>query len=180
MQTSKWGPSGWVYLHTIAHNYNPEIHNKDVYREFFRIQGDVLPCKYCRASYQHFFKELPIDDYLGCQRDLAYWMYLMHNKVNDKLRRQGLLKKKDPSFKSVYAKYEQFKADCASKRGKPDTCRMPYMKDRCTYVTKKGRQCSRKQTRKGCCTQHQKSLGSRKKSRSRRKSRGSRRKSRRR
>ena len=134
MQTSKWGPPTWATVHTIAHNYNPEIHDPRDYKEFYRLLGKVLPCKYCRKSYQGFFKELPIDNYLGCQKDMAYWMYLMHNKVNEKLRNQGLLNKSDPSFTSVYNKYEQYRADCSSKKGKPNTCRMPEMKNRCNGV----------------------------------------------
>lgn len=156
MQTSKWGPPTWKAVHAIAHNYNPDIHDPEDYRVFFEKLGKVLPCKYCRYSYQEFFEEIPIDDYLGCQRDMAKWMYLMHNKVNDKLRKQGLLEKPNPRFDTIWNRYEQWRADCASKRGKPNTCRMPEMTDRCSAKTKKGRQCSRKQAGGGCrtCQQH--------------------------
>lgn len=156
MQTSKWGPPTWKAIHAIAHNYNPEIHDPNDYRIFFEKLGKVLPCKYCRISYQDFYRELPIDRYLSCQQDMAYWMYSMHNKVNNKLRQQGLLETPDPSFESVYQKYEQWRADCASKPGKPDTCRMPEIKNRCCAQTGKGRQCSRKRVgRSRKCTQHQ-------------------------
>lgn len=155
MQTSKWGPYLWKSIHAIAHNYDPNNHDPDDYRNFFENLGKVLPCKYCRQSYQEFFAELPIDDYLDSQKNMAYWMYLMHNKVNEKLRKQGLLETPDPSFASVYQKYDQWKADCTKKRGKPTTCRIPDSNDRCCAQTKKGRQCSRYQTAKGGkCTQH--------------------------
>lgn len=159
MQTSKWGPHYWVALHTVAHNYNPDLHDKKDYINYYKMVGQTLPCKYCRESFTQFFKELPIKNYLSCQRDMAYWMYLMHNKVNDKLRKQGLLNKPNPSFESVYNKYEQFRADCSKKRGKPDTCRMPNMRNRCKATTHRGRQCTRKRG-KGSnryCLQHQNS-----------------------
>lgn len=174
MQTSKWGPSLWKATHAIAHNYDPKVHDPRDYRIFFEKLGKVLPCKYCRQSYQEFYSELPIDHYLSTQEDMAYWMYLMHNKVNQKLRKQGLLSTPDPSFASVCQKYDQWRADCTKKRGKPATCRMPDDVNRCCAKTKKGRQCSRYQTIGGKCSQHATSRTqsrNRKKSKSRRRAR---------
>jgi len=155
MQTTKWGPHLWVALHTIVHNYNPKIHDPKIYKRYFELTAEVLPCKYCRESFKQYMKELPIDPYLGSQEDLTYWLYLMHNKVNNKLRKQGLLQSKDPSFQQVYNKYENFRADCSKKKNKPDTCRLPDFKDRCQALTKKGRQCTRKRIYSDrVCNQH--------------------------
>jgi hypothetical protein len=101
MQTSKWGPSGWKYLHSIAHNYNPNVHNKKDYKDFFRLVGKTLPCKYCRESFEKFSKELPIDNYLNSQENMAYWMYLIHNKVNNKFY--------SPFFKDLSFDYNYLK-----------------------------------------------------------------------
>lgn len=143
MQTSKWGPPLWKVLHTIAHNYDPETHDVEDYKKFFKLLGKVLPCKYCRESYVVFFDEIPIDKYTKCQKDMAYWVYLMHNKVNDKLRKQGLLHAEDPPFSAVYAKYDKWRADCTKKKNKPATCRIPDHDKRCGEMTQKGKRCTR-------------------------------------
>jgi len=157
MQTTKWGSSLWISLHTMAHNYDPKVHKASDYKKFFELLGEMLPCKYCRESYKGFIAELPIDPYLGSQRDLTYWLYLMHNKVNDKLRKQGLLTTKDPTYEQIYAKYENFRADCTKKKDKPSTCRLPDFENRCKSKTSKGRQCTRPSCMKGgVCMQHYK------------------------
>ena len=47
--------------------------------------GCTLPCKFCAKSYRKFMKELDIDNFLDGKRNLMYWVYLMHNKVNKTL-----------------------------------------------------------------------------------------------
>jgi len=143
MQTSKWGPPLWKGLHTIAHNYDPDTHDPNDYITFFSLLGKILPCKYCRESYVEFYKELPINKYTSCQKDMTYWLYLMHNKVNDKLRKQGLLNKPDPTFSSIYEKYERWKADCTKRKNVPTTCRIPDHDKRCSVITHKGKQCTK-------------------------------------
>lgn len=127
MNCEKWGPSGWIYLTTIAYNYpeyNPTKKQQRDTKRYFTLTGDMLPCKYCRQSYKVFIKELPIDDYLGSRAKLTKWLYLIHNKVNRKLRDQGLLNKPDPSFEKVNKHYESFRAKCEKK-----TCRTKLKKN---------------------------------------------------
>jgi hypothetical protein len=104
MDTRFWGPYGWDFLHSIPLEY--DINNKKKYYQFFKSVGEMLPCKYCRISYKQYFKELDINQYLNSKTRLAKWLYLLHNKVNDKLRQQGLNTKKDPTFKEVKARVE--------------------------------------------------------------------------
>lgn len=105
MNCLSWGPPGWRYLHTVAQNYDPNA--KRHYRSFFTVMKDILPCKWCRMSYTEYIGEIPLTGYLGTRHDLSYWLYQIHNKVNDKLRGQGLLHRKDPSFASVLQKYDK-------------------------------------------------------------------------
>ena len=37
MNVNKWGPGGWVFLHTITFNYplKPTLADKENYRNFF-------------------------------------------------------------------------------------------------------------------------------------------------
>lgn len=103
MDTKKWGPHGWKFLHCVTINYNPK--NRDIYKKFFNLLADILPCKYCRMSYQYFIKENPINNYLKSSKKLFEWLYLIHNCVNNKLRCQKESRKKDPSFNKIYKTY---------------------------------------------------------------------------
>ena len=85
-------------MHSIAYNYpahiepsNNEHQKKKKYtKQLFENLQHTLPCKYCRESFKVFLKELPIDASLGSRKQIVSWLYDIHNKVNDKLRRQEL------------------------------------------------------------------------------------------
>lgn len=118
MMTKIWGPPGWLFLHCITFGYPYVINmNKKEHvermlktRDFFRNIGYVLPCKYCRNSYIEFMKEIPIEYFLKSRKDLTFWLYKMHNKVNNKL---GVPDCNIPSFEEVQKRYEAFRAKCS-------------------------------------------------------------------
>ena len=91
--------------------YRPNKDDKNTYTNFFKTIQHVLPCIYCRRSFKQYIQELPIEPYLKNKRLLVKWLYLMHNKVNDKLRKQGLNSNPDPTFTEVCARYKQFVKD---------------------------------------------------------------------
>ena len=109
MDTRFWGPSGWKLLHSIAYTYpkKPTFDNKRNYGIFFNNLKNVLPCKYCRISLKKFIKNLPIEPYLSSRNKLRTWIYHIHNKVNNKLRRQKLLKTPNPKLKEVDKMYRE-------------------------------------------------------------------------
>jgi hypothetical protein len=113
-RTTKWGPSCWIFLHNLVHNYpdeKPTEQIKNCYKSHFILLGKLLPCKYCRESYEIFFKQIPIDPYLNSKWHLSYWLYLIHNRVNEKLNRQSKKNlKKSPNFIAVYNKYESYRS----------------------------------------------------------------------
>lgn len=117
LMTKVWGPPGWVFLHSIAMGYPfkiNEYNEEDVIRKnntktFYESVGNVFPCVYCRNSYKIFIKETPIDNFLNTRKDLAKWIYIIHNKVNNKL---GVPKCDIPLFEDVYNKYESYRAEC--------------------------------------------------------------------
>lgn len=117
MNTKFWGPHAWKYLHTLTFNYseNPSEKQKKVYKEYFTLTADILPCKYCRQSYKRFLKKLPIDDFLSSRSKLILWLYRIHNMVNERLRKQGN-KIKDPSLHSVCKRYEKHRAKCSKEK----------------------------------------------------------------
>lgn len=115
MDTRFWGPSGWKLLHIVAYNYpdEPTIIDKQRYGIFYNNLKYVLPCKYCRISLNNFMEELPIEKHIDSKRQLTKWIYKIHNKVNDKLRAQGLLKFNNPPLSEVDEIYkEQSKKKC--------------------------------------------------------------------
>jgi len=69
-----------------------------------KLLPNILPCKYCRESLTEIYKELPLRE--SFLHNLDEWMYKIHNKVNNKLRKQGLLKTPNPTFAEVKEMYE--------------------------------------------------------------------------
>lgn len=108
MQTNKWGPSAWTYLHTISFNYpetNPTPEHKKHYYELFYNLQFTLPCKFCRETYTIFFKYIDINQYLDDRMGITYWLYTIHNIVNMKLN------KKKVDFIDVVNFYENRRAN---------------------------------------------------------------------
>lgn len=122
MQSDKWGKSGWIFMHTISFNYPDKPTQKDIqnYKNFFMNIGEVLPCSYCRESYKEFITQLPIDPVLKSRKLLTRWLYKIHNKVNNKLRKQGLYNEKNPKYSEICAKYDAMRVSCSSIK---KTCR---------------------------------------------------------
>jgi hypothetical protein len=97
MKTTEWGPAGWKYLFMsimggypyLLDNSNNEHKRikKSFYYQFAGLQY-TLPCIYCRRSYKQYFKELPISSFMNSRLELMYWLYLIKDKVNQKLIEQ--------------------------------------------------------------------------------------------
>lgn len=103
MDTKFWGPSGWKLLHLITFTYEPS--RSKAVGKFFELIPFVLPCKFCRASLTEYMEADPIE--LKSKATLTKWLWRIHNKVNDKLRNQGLLNEPNPSFNTVNKIYEE-------------------------------------------------------------------------
>jgi hypothetical protein len=117
LMTRLWGPSGWLFLHCVTFGYpykidpnNQEhLEKQNDYYRFFYYLGKVLPCKYCRNSYDEFFAKNSPMRHLGSREELAKWLYDVHNLVNDKL---GVPKCERPTFDEIKEQYETFRAAC--------------------------------------------------------------------
>ena len=99
MSTHAWGPAAWNFLFSsILGNYPIKINKKS--REHLNIYGHyynlclslqyTMPCIYCRNSFKDFLRELPVEPYLNGRIELMYWLYLMKDKVNNKLINQEI------------------------------------------------------------------------------------------
>jgi hypothetical protein len=108
MNTTKWGNPLWIFLHCTALNYplNPTPKDKIKSLYFITSLQDMLPCKYCRESYKIYVKYLPIDKYLDSRNGVCYWLYTLHNLVNDKICKPKV------TFKYAMDKYEPMRAGC--------------------------------------------------------------------
>jgi len=110
MDTRFWGPDGWNLLHSIAYKYpsNPNKNTKLKYKRFFKSIPYILPCVYCRNSLHQFYKESPIEKSLHNNDALFEWLYKIHNKVNDKLKQQGITCKTNPSLSNIKKFYKRY------------------------------------------------------------------------
>jgi hypothetical protein len=96
LNTSKWGPSGWNFLFSCIMGAYPiklsksKEHQqiKKHFEQLFLNLAYVMPCIFCRESYKLFYKELPIKPFLKGRIELMFWLYLIKDKVNQKLINQ--------------------------------------------------------------------------------------------
>lgn len=118
-----WGPHEWEAFHakTFGYPIKPTDQQKIDYLNYFIALGNVLPCKYCRTSYQEFINDdgaTRLDmSVMESRETLTKWGFNLHNKVNEKL---GV------DYGETYAemcyKFESYRARCTtSEKG----CKMP-------------------------------------------------------
>jgi hypothetical protein len=119
MNTNKWGPSGWDQLGPMANKFDRvsrslDAKNLNTYRLLHKTHisntENILPCKYCRESYHTYISELPMDRAIY-DGELNTWMYHIHNKVNEKLRKQGYNTKPDPSLSEAKERIKEISRD---------------------------------------------------------------------
>jgi hypothetical protein len=109
MDTRFWGPSGWKLLHLIAFSYDSSPEKVILCSAFLETIPYILPCKFCRASLTDYYREHPFQSnngYIRPELDMGKWMYMIHNCVNNKLRKQDLYPSSNPSFLSVKRFYK--------------------------------------------------------------------------
>jgi hypothetical protein len=74
---------------------------------FFRSVGHVLPCIYCRRSFQKYYAQLPLRPYAKRGKSFE-WYFRIHNLINDKLRKQGYIHTPNPSLSTVKKIYDNY------------------------------------------------------------------------
>jgi hypothetical protein len=84
MNPNIWGPAFWFILHTVSLNYpqQPGFLERRNHYDFFRLLQYILPCETCRTHYSQYFKNFPIENFLGSRDGLATWVTNLHNSVN--------------------------------------------------------------------------------------------------
>ena len=118
MDTRFWGPSGWKLLHLVA--AEPVGNRTDAIAEWIHLLEYVLPCKYCRASFHDYIRLQPLTAAIvASPAAFSRWMYDIHNRVNGKLRGQGLVTSRDPTWPTVKRMYAKIHAGLCSSRRTP-------------------------------------------------------------
>jgi hypothetical protein len=126
LMTNLWGPPTWESFHAITFGYpiNPTEEQKQDYMNYFTFLGKVLPCIYCRVSYQKFINDQSGSAYLNIdtmksRETLTRWGFALHNAVNNKLGVDY-----GDTYEELCYKYESYRAKC-SKTDKEKGCVMP-------------------------------------------------------
>jgi len=111
MDTRFWGPDGWLMLHSTMYYLpeKPSENEKKKLIKFIKLTPKILPCKYCRISMGKYIKSLPIEKYVSTKERAIEWIYKLHNKVNNKLRRQGYCIIANPTLEQVNDQYKKIK-----------------------------------------------------------------------
>lgn len=84
MNKNIWGPSGWLFMHSISFQYPeyPTEEDKNNYKVFFESLKNTIPCPKCREHYSENLKQKPIQ--LNSRDELIQWVIDIHNEVNKK------------------------------------------------------------------------------------------------
>jgi hypothetical protein len=88
-----WGPYGWKFIHMVALAYpnNPTNEDKENYKIFFTILGNVLPCQLCADHYKQNLINFPLTEYILSSRDTVLkWTIDIHNEVNKSIGKKIL------------------------------------------------------------------------------------------
>jgi Erv1/Alr family protein len=121
--TKIWGDPTWESFHSIQFGFpiEPSQEQMEDYLAYFKFLGKVLPCIFCRKSYQKFIAEdgiCPLTmDVMRSRESLTKWGHCLHNCVNKKLGVDYGV-----TYPELCYKYESFRAKC-TKTGKG--CLMP-------------------------------------------------------
>ena len=133
--TKIWGPPLWTALHCITFGYpvNPTEEHKINYKNYFINIKHILPCKYCRDSFNTFITTNPTilnDKVMESRLTLTKWLYDVHNRVNHKLGVDYGV-----SFNDIVKRYESYRAQCKKKitGGNVKGCLKPLYKKSDSY-----------------------------------------------
>ena len=114
--TTIFGPAGWHFMTCAAYGYplnNPTEDQKRDYKEWYRLIAKILPCKYCRISYENFINNghtKLTDEVMTNRQTLTKWLYDLHNAVNAKL---GIFY--GVTLEDVTMRYNSYRSRCTSK-----------------------------------------------------------------
>ena len=101
-----WGPSAWLFIHSIAFGYpeNPTNQDKKNAKKFLESLAYIIPCLKCQKHYRQNIKKLPWN--LDSREDFFRWTIDLHNEVNKSIGKP--VQKYDDIYKLYSSMYEKF------------------------------------------------------------------------
>lgn len=116
MLTNVWGPSLWLFLHTISFNYpvKPTSQDKKYYKQLILNLRHTLPCKYCRENLKKNLKDLPLkNNHLKSRDEFSKYVYDLHEHINKMLGKTSNL-----TYNDVRDRFERFRSRCGKTKRK--------------------------------------------------------------
>jgi len=87
--TSRWGPMGWMTLHSISVCYpeNPDYNDKTVVKRFIDLFAECITCPSCKGHFISMFSayQRMHPDWANSRFNLFVAICRMHNTVNRRL-----------------------------------------------------------------------------------------------
>lgn len=83
MSPSNWGPSTWLFLHTLASKIKEESFptiGQQLIANMVQICYN-LPCPECSGHAKEFWRKVKLSN-IGCKQDLINLLFVFHNLVN--------------------------------------------------------------------------------------------------
>ena len=89
MDPEVWGPQYWFFLHSAAYSYprNPTAIQRKIFYRLMHHFSEYIPHADSANLYRKLLDANPVAPYLDTKEDLMRWTNLMHNKVNEVLRK---------------------------------------------------------------------------------------------
>ena len=89
--TSRWGPLGWMTLHSISVCYpsEPTLIDKQLLDEFMQAFGMTITCSICNDHFSKMFSgyKRAVPTWNNSRNDLFIAVCKMHNTVNTRLNK---------------------------------------------------------------------------------------------
>ena len=92
MGPSVWGPIFWTMMHitTLGYPDIPTDQEKQAAVDFFESLRYTIPCPICKQHYSDNLNESPVRHAVGSKQALIRWLFNIHNKVNEQLKKPQL------------------------------------------------------------------------------------------
>jgi hypothetical protein len=123
--TKIWGGPGWTFGHAVTFGYplEPTPEQKADYKQYFMLYSKILPCKYCRESYDKFISEGDTkltNEVMKNRYTITKWFYDIHEAVNKKLGVDYGV-----TYEDVVRRFESFRARCGPTKEPIKGCTTP-------------------------------------------------------
>lgn len=101
-----WGPHFWFFLHTISITYPnyPNAVTKKKYYDLIQNFATFLPIEKIANEFSELLEQYPITPYLDNRESFIRWVWFIHNKINEKLKKPKITL--EQFYKNYYENYK--------------------------------------------------------------------------